>query len=71
MIQSDPNPESEPEPEFNLNPEPEDLNHASNDAESMSSMPLLFLPVKIKYAEVHFMIDSGAMNNFLSHDLVH
>ena len=79
MTQSNPDPEPnpepeskpEPEPESDLNPEPEVLNHASNDAESTSSMLLLFLPAKIKNAEVHFMINSGAMNNFLSHDLVH
>jgi len=77
MIQSSPDPEPnpepesepEPEPESNLNPEAEVLNHASNDTESMSSVPLLFLPAKIKNAEVHFMIDSSTMNNF--HDLVH
>ena len=71
----EPNPEPEskpePEPESDLNPEPEGLNHASSDAESTSSMPLLFLPAKIKNAEVHFMIDSSTMYNLLSHDLVH
>ena len=56
--------ESEPEPEISV------LNHASDDAESMTSAPLLFLPAKIKNTEVHFMIDSGATNNFLSHALV-
>lgn len=85
MIQSNPNPEPdpepdpepesepepEPEPESNLNPEPEVLNHASDDTESMSSALLLFLHAKIKNTEIHFMINSGTMNNFLSHDLVH
>lgn len=73
-VRSEPEPEPEPESEPESEPEPESdisaLNHASDDAESMTSAPLLFLPAKIKNTEVHFMIDSGATNNFLSHALV-
>jgi len=36
----------------------------------MTSAPLLFLPAKIKGTEVHFMVDSSTINNFLSHELV-
>jgi len=74
-LNSEPEPalKSEPEPEPNPNSEsePSALNHASDGAEPMTSAPLLFLPAKIKSAEVHFMIDSSATNNFLSHNLVH
>ena len=75
LSESDPRPESEPvlspEPEPEPDPEPESvLSHTSDDAKPVTSTPLLFLPAKIKNAEVHFMIDSGATNNFLSHDLV-
>jgi hypothetical protein len=61
--------ESEPEPEPESEPATT-LNQASNDNESETSAPLLYLPAKIKHAEIHFMIDSGATNNFLSQDFV-
>jgi hypothetical protein len=76
QFEPDPNPEFdpalnlEPEPVLNPDPKPSALNNASNGAESMISAPLLFLLAKIKFTEVHFMVDSGAMNNFLSHNLV-
>src|ERR1700744_3088096 len=72
MIQSEPGPESDlnPEPESVLNPESSVLNHTSDGAEPITSASLLFLPVKMKSIEVHFMVDSGATNNFISHDLV-
>ena len=72
MIQSEPSPESNlnPEPESVLNPESSVLNHTSDGAEPITSASLLFLPVKMKSIEVHFMVDSGATNNFISHDLV-
>jgi len=59
----------QPEPEPELEPA---LNQVSddNDDESKTSAPLLYLPAKVKHAEVHFMIDSGASANFLSQDLV-
>jgi len=70
----DPEPKSEPKPESDpvLNPDPESsvLNHTSDNAEPITSAPLLFLPAKIKGTEVHFMVDSGTTNNFLSHELV-
>ena len=68
----EPNPEPKPESDSVLNPDSESpvLNHTSDDAEPITSAPLLFLPAKIKGTEVHFMVDSGATNNFLSHELV-
>ena len=75
-IQSKPDldPESdlnlEPESTLNSDPESSVLNHTSDGAEPMTSAPLLFLTAKIKSTEVHFMVDSGATNNFISHDLV-
>lgn len=81
--ESDPEPEKAstfPEP-LVLNPEPEPepkrtttasiLNQTSVREEPMNSSPLLYLPAKIKNVDVHFMVDSGATNNFLSQDLVH
>src|ERR1700744_4820116 len=72
LIKSEPDPESNlnPEPESVLNPESSVLNHTSDGAEPMTSALLLFLPVKMKSTEVHFMVDSGATNNFINHDLV-
>ncbi|KAF9339556.1 hypothetical protein BGX26_009273, partial [Mortierella sp. AD094] len=37
----------------------------------MNSAPLLYLSAKINNVDIHFMVDSGATNNFLSQDLVH
>jgi hypothetical protein len=78
LIQSepDPDPESdpalkfEPEPVLNPDPEPSALNNTSDGAESMTSTPLQFLLAKIKCTKIHFMVDSGTMNNFLSHSPV-
>ena len=72
LIQSEPDSESDPnpEPESVLNPKSSVLNHASDGAGPTTSAPLLFLPAKIKNTEVHLMVDSGATNNFISHDLV-
>ncbi len=79
-IQSKPDPKPEPEPEPEPNPEPDPvlnsdpespaLNQIADDAEPITSAPLLFLPAKIKGTEVHFMVDSGTTNNFLNHNLV-
>ncbi|KFH65527.1 hypothetical protein MVEG_09004 [Podila verticillata NRRL 6337] len=64
-------PEPEPKPESEPDPRSESaLNHASEDVKTTTSTSLLFLPAKIKNTEVHFLIDSGAVNNFLSQNLV-
>ncbi|KAF8974123.1 hypothetical protein BGZ52_009668, partial [Haplosporangium bisporale] len=64
-IQSEPNPESNlsPEPESVLNPESSVLNHTSDGAEPMMSVPLLFLPVKMKSTKVHFMFKKAMKND--------
>lgn len=65
-------PESKPEPDLTSESESDLKSESeSEDAKSMASTSLLFLPAKIQNTEIHFMIDSGAANNFLSHDLVH
>ena len=51
------------------NPELVSLNNVSDDADSTITS-LLYLPAKILNSTLHFMIDSGATNNFLNRTLV-
>lgn len=67
--ESDPDLNSEPDPESESESDPAVLNPTSDD-DDPETMSLLYLPAKIKNAELHFMIDSGATNNFISHELV-
>ncbi|KAF9944240.1 hypothetical protein BGZ72_002620, partial [Mortierella alpina] len=71
---------STPEPTFSVSesvpvpipePVPSVLNQTSVHNLSQNSAPLLYLPAKIKNTTVHFMLDSGATNNFLKQELVH
>ena len=71
-INSTPEPVSKTKPESTLSvlcqtsvPDP------SHTSDPVHSAPLLYLPAKIQNTTVHFMIDSGATNNFLKQSLAH
>jgi hypothetical protein len=83
ILNPDPEPETKRIMPSVLNPKPESepkrmmtlsiLNQTSaheTKVEPTNSAPLLYLPAKLKNVDLHFMIDSGATNNFLSQDLV-
>ncbi|KAF9337194.1 hypothetical protein BG006_005915 [Podila minutissima] len=61
-IQSEFDPDSEPVSVMNPEFEIPSLNQTSDGAESMTSTPLRLLPAKIKYNEVHFMVDSASLS---------